>query len=264
MASDDQEKTEEPTAKKKTDAAKKGQIARSKDLGTAFVVIFSAIAMLIYGGSLGEAIATIMRRALSLNRQETYDTTMMFSIWAEIGKEIAGPIFLIFFIILFAAFIGNSLLGGFNWSAEAMLPKASKLNPGKGIVRIFGPKAAVELGKALLKFFTVSGVAYFILTAFFADILHLGIETVPFNIYQALELLAWIFLALSFSLTLIALVDAPYQVHSHTKQLKMTKQEVKEARAGTNDKVPVELSGVVAVALALHASAINRKALIRI
>ena len=89
-------------------------------------------------------------------------------------------------------------------------------------------KQAVELGKALLKFFVVSGVAYFILTAYFNDILHLGIETVPFNIYQSLELLAWIFLALALSLTLIAIVDAPYQVHSHTKELKMTKQEVKD------------------------------------
>ena len=142
MAADEgQEKTEEPTSKKLNDAAKKGQVARSRDLGTAFVVIFSAIALLIYGGSLGEAIAMIMRRALSLNRQETYDETMMFSIWTEIATEIAGPIALIFFVILVAAFVGNSLLGGFNWSVEAMLPKASKMDPGKGIVRIFGPKA---------------------------------------------------------------------------------------------------------------------------
>lgn len=228
MAGDDQEKTEEPTSKKRSDAAKKGQLARSKDLGTAFVVIASAIALLLYGKSLGAAVAMVMERTLTLSREETYDTTRMFSIWGEIGNAIMGPMALIFFIILLAAFIGNSMLGGFNWSVEAMMPKASKMNPGKGIVRIFGPKAAIELGKALLKFFTVSGVAYFILTAFFGDILHLGIETVPFNIYQSLELLAWVFLALSLSLILIAIVDAPYQVHSHTKQLKMTKQEVKD------------------------------------
>ena len=108
------------------------------------------------------------------------------------------------------------------------MPKASKMSPAKGIVRMFGPKAAVELAKSFLKFFTVAGVAYFILTAFFPDILHLGIEATPFNIYSAIELLAWAFLGISTSLLLIAAVDAPYQVYTHNKQLKMTKQEVKD------------------------------------
>jgi flagellar biosynthetic protein FlhB len=228
MADSDMEKTEEPTGKKIEDARKKGQIARSKDLGTAFVLIFSAIAILIQGEELGIAMANIMTRALSLNRDETYDSTMMFSIWAEVGGELAAPMATIFFIILMAAFIGNSLLGGFNLSAEAMMPKASKMSPAKGIVRMFGPKAGVELIKSLLKFFVVSGVAYFILVYFFPDILHLGIETVPYNIYSAMELLAWVFLGISCSLFVIAAIDAPYQVYSHNKQLKMTKQEVKD------------------------------------
>ena len=228
MAGDDQERTEDPTSKKKADAAKKGQIARSKDLGTAFVVIFSAIALIMWGGELARGIAVIMKRALTLNRDETYDTTMMFSIWGEVADTLIGPLALIFFVILMAAFIGNTMLGGFNVSAEAMMPKLSKMSPAKGIVRMFGPKAAVELSKSLLKFFTVSGVAYFILSAFFTDILHLGIETVPYNIYSALDLLSWVFLGIAISLFVIAAVDAPYQVHSHTKQLKMTKQEVKD------------------------------------
>ena len=228
MADSDQERTEEPTGKKLADAAKKGQIARSKDLGTAFVLIASAVAILLQGKELGIALANIMTRALSLRRDETYDTTKMFSIFGEIGGELAGPMAIIFFIILFAAFVGNSLLGGFNLSAEAMMPKASKMSPAKGIVRMFGPKAAIELGKALLKFFVVSGVAYFFLAAYFPDILHLGIEDTPMNIYSALEMLAWIFLGLSCSMFIIAAVDAPYQMYSHTKQLRMTKQEVKD------------------------------------
>lgn len=225
---DDQERTEEPTPKKLNDAKKKGQLPRSKDLGTAFVLIFSAVAILIQGKALGIALANVMARSLSISRDESYDLTKMFAIWAELGPELVAPIATIFFIILMAAFVGNSLLGGFNFSSEAMMPKASKLNPGKGLVRMFGPKAAVELGKSLLKFFTVAGVAYFILHAFFMDILHLGIEQLPNNIYSAVEMLAWVFLALACSTFIIAVVDAPYQMYSHTKQLRMTKQEIKD------------------------------------
>lgn len=228
MADSDQERTEDPTGKKLGDARKKGQIARSKDMGTAFVLIASAVAILLQGQPLATAIANVMKRTLSLSRDDSFDPIKMFTIFGEVGGALVEPIATIFFIILMAAFIGNSLLGGFNLSAEAMMPKFSKLSPAKGIVRMFGPKAAVELAKSLLKFFTVAGAAYFILTSFFEDILRLGIEAVPMNIIDAVELLSWVFLALACSTFIIAAVDAPYQVYSHTKQLRMTKQEVKD------------------------------------
>lgn len=228
MADNDQERTEEPTPKKLADAKKKGQLPRSKDLGTTFVLVASAVGILLQGKQMGIAMAEIMERSLTLNRDESYDETKMFAIWAEVTPQLVAPLAIIFFIVLIAAFVGNSLLGGFNFSTEAMMPKASKLNPGKGLVRMFGPKAAVELGKSLLKFFTVAGVAYFILDIFFMDILHLGIEQIPLSIYSASEMLAWVFLALTCSTFIIAMVDAPYQMHSHTKQLKMTLQEVKD------------------------------------
>ena len=126
MADTDQERTEEPTSKKLADAAKKGQIARSKDLGTCFVLVFSAIALLMWGGDLGRGMANIMTRALSLRRNETFDTTKMFSIFEKVAEELMGPISIIFFVILIAAFIGNSLLGGFNWSVEAMTAQSQQ------------------------------------------------------------------------------------------------------------------------------------------
>lgn len=228
MADEGQEKTEEPTSKKKSDAAKKGQIARSRDLGTAFVLIFSAISILMWGADVAVALTQIMRRTFTLSRDEAFDETKMFSIWGELSPELVGPLALIFFVILFAAFVGNSLLGGFNWSVEAMMPKASKMSPIKGFTRMFGPKAAVELAKSLLKFFVVAGVSYYILYIFFEDIMRLSIETVPINIIDAVELLAWVFLSISLSMLIISAVDAPYQAYSHNKELKMTKQEVKD------------------------------------
>lgn len=228
MAGDDQERTEDATGKKLEESRKKGQIARSKDLGTAFVLILSAVAFLMQGEALAKGLASVMARGLTLSRDETFDTTKMFAIFPELASQLAGPLAMIFFIILMAAFVGNTLLGGLNFSVEAMTPKASKMSPAKGFIRMFGPKAAVELGKSLLKFFAVAGVAYFILSATLPDILHLGIETTPMNIISAAKLLAWAFLGISTSLLLIAAVDAPYQVHSHNKELKMTKQEVKD------------------------------------
>ncbi|MBE0367426.1 flagellar biosynthesis protein FlhB [Pseudoalteromonas aurantia] len=229
MAEDSgQEKTEEPTGKKIDESRKKGQIARSKELGTTFVLIFSAISLLLYGPGIGKGLYNIMGRALSLNRNETYDTTKMFSIWGEMFSELIFPMSMFVFIIVIAAIVGNTLLGGFNFSWQAAAPKASKMSPAKGIKRILGPQAGVELIKALLKFVLVAGFAIYLINTFFYEILHLSVEQIPSSIIHALEILAWMFLALSCTLIIISAIDAPYQSYNHHKQLKMTLQEVKD------------------------------------
>lgn len=229
MAEDSgQEKTEEPTQKKVDDAKKKGQIARSKELGTMFVLIFSAISLLLYGPDIGKGLYNIMGRLLSLNRSETYDTTKMFSVWGIVSDALLFPMAMFVFIIVIAAIIGNTLLGGFNFSWKAAAPKANKMSPAKGIKRMLGPQAGVELVKSILKFAVVAGFAVFLINTFFDEILHLSLESSPGNIIHALEILAWMFLGLSCTLIVIAAIDAPYQSHKHHKELKMTMQEVKD------------------------------------
>ncbi|KPH63934.1 flagellar biosynthesis protein FlhB [Pseudoalteromonas porphyrae] len=229
MAEDSgQEKTEEPTGKKIDESKKKGQVARSKELGTMFVLIFSAISLLMYGPDIGKGLYNIMGRMLSLNRSETYDTTKMFSVWAEVADALVFPMAMFVFIIVLAGIIGNTLLGGFNFSWEAAAPKASKMSPAKGIKRMLGPQAGVELIKSILKFTVVAGFAVFLINTFFDEILHLSIEGAPGNILHSLEILAWMFLGLTCTMAIIAAIDAPYQSHTHHKQLKMTLQEVKD------------------------------------
>jgi flagellar biosynthetic protein FlhB len=229
MAEDSgQEKTEEPTSKKLEDAKKKGQIARSKELGTMFVLIFSAISLLLYGPEIGKGLYNIMGRMLSLNRSETYDTTKMFAVWSEVASALLFPMAMFVLIIVIAAFIGNTLLGGFNFSWEAAAPKPSKMSPIKGFKRMFGPQAAIELVKSILKFALVAIFAVFLIQTFFDEILHLSIESAPSNIIHALEILSWMFLGLSCTLVIIAAIDAPYQSYNHNKQLKMTMQEIKD------------------------------------
>ncbi|TMP27079.1 flagellar biosynthesis protein FlhB [Pseudoalteromonas rubra] len=229
MAEDSgQERTEEPTDKKIADSKKKGQVARSKELGTTFVLIFSAVALLLYGADIAKGLYNLMGRMFTLNRNETYDTTKMFSVWGDAFSEIVFPLSMFVLIIMVAGIIGNTLLGGFNFSWEAAAPKASKMSPIKGIKRMFGPQAAVELVKSILKFVLVAGFAILLIKVFFYEILHLSIEQIPGSILHSLEILAWMFLALSCTMIIISAIDAPYQSYNHHKQLKMTLQEVKD------------------------------------
>jgi len=114
----------------------------------------------------------------------------------------------------------------FSW--EAMAPKASKLSPIAGFKRMFGVKAVVEFIKSLLKFFVVFIVAFILLSSLFEQILSLSLEAIPINFSHATDMLMWMFLALALSIGIIAAIDAPYQTWDHNRQLKMTKQEVKD------------------------------------
>lgn len=224
----DQERTEEPTAKKLADAAKKGQVARSKETGTTFVLIAAAVSFLLFGKDIAVGLFNVMGRLLSLNRNEVYDTTKMFSVWGEIASELWYGMTMFVLCLLVAGVIGNTFLGGFNFSWEAAAPKASKMSPIKGFARMFGKQAAIELVKALLKFGLIATVAVYLIKGYFPEILTLSLEAVPGNIEHALWILAWMFFALAMTLIVIAAIDAPFQKWNHNEQLKMTLQEVKD------------------------------------
>ncbi len=238
--SDSGEKSEEPTAKKLTDARNKGQIARSKDLGTFFVLVGSACAMLLVGNSLATSMAAMMRHLFSLNRQESMDVNALFKVINDGVFQIVTPLLWIFFIVMLAAFIGNILLGGMSFSWQAMAPKASKLSPLAGFKRMFGVQAGVELIKSILKFFVVFLVAFLLLNGLFEEILGLSREAIPNNFEHATTMLLWMFLILALSIGIIVIIDAPYQVWNHNRQLKMTKQEVKDEHKSTEGSPEVK------------------------
>lgn len=231
--SDSGERTEQPTAKKLSEARSKGQIARSKELGTMFVLVGSAVSLMFTGGLLVDALKGIMKRLFSLNRQEAMDVHALSQVISDAVVVLIPPLAWIFVIIMIAAFIGNTLLGGMSFSWEAAAPKPNKLSPIAGFKRMFGVQAMVEFIKSLLKFFVVAITSYFLLYGLFEQILGLSKEAIPLNFAHAVELLLWMFFALTLSLIIIAVVDAPYQVWNHNRELKMTKQEVKDEMKNT-------------------------------
>lgn len=236
----DQEKTEEPTAKRLEDARKKGQIARSKELGTTGVLVASATALLMFGALLGKTLINIMGAQFELERADAFDPTKMFKVMGEALSNVMMPMFAIFGVILLAAFVANSLLGGINFSWQAMAPKLNKMSPFKGFKRMFGSQAAVELIKSILKVVVVAFVAIMLIKVYINDILFLSIKDLPNNAIDASTLLGWIFLGLCCSTIVISMVDVPFQKWNHNKQLKMSKQEIKDEYKSTEGNPEVK------------------------
>lgn len=229
MAEDsDQEKTEEPTGKRLEDARKKGQIARSRELNTFAMLIVSATLLLMQGEKIGKGLLEMMRTEFQLSRATIFDpvsTTLHFKQAMIDGLMLIAPFFALTVIVAIVAPIS---LGGWIFSWEAISPKLEKLDPIKGIPRLFAVRGLVEMLKALLKILLVFAVAIALYRSFINELLGLGAEHLEQSIGHALSIIGMCFLLLSASLVLIAMIDVPYQLWDHSKKLKMTLQEIKD------------------------------------
>ncbi|MFH7586167.1 flagellar biosynthesis protein FlhB [Oceanimonas smirnovii] len=238
--SDGQERTEQPTEQRLRQAREKGQIPRSKELGTAAVLLSAAAALFMLGDALGAAMSAVFAASFELERAAIFDPeTMMPALASAIGG-IMWPLLGMFAVVLVAALVGNSLLGGFNFSTQAMMPKWNRLSPMSGFKRMFGVQALVELLKSIAKVVFIATIAIWLLWGQFDNILRLSSETLNLAMKDALELLLWMGLGLCLALLPIVAIDVPFQVWNHTRQLKMTLQEIKDEYKNTEGKPEVK------------------------
>ncbi len=172
--SDGQERTEEATPRRLQQAREKGQVARSKELASASVLIVGAIALMWFGESLARSLFSIMSRLFDLKRDEIFDTTKLFDIALGAMTDLLFPLFLILITLFVAATIGAAGVGGISFSAEAAMPKLSKMNPLSGLKRMVGMQSWVELIKSILKVVLVTGVAMYLIQASQADLINLA------------------------------------------------------------------------------------------
>ena len=225
---DGSEKSEEPTQKKLQDSRKEGQIPRSKELTTLLMTLSAAVFLYFFGDEIMKDFINMMTSGLSFDRNVAFDTQKMFDLMISLVLQAIFMITPFVLLMVIVAIISPNLLGGWSFSAKAIAPKASKLNPVSGIKRMFSVMALVELFKALAKFALVIAMATFFLYLMFPEVIGLGLEALKPAMAHSASLIVEAFIFVSLSLLLVAVIDVPFQLWNHNRQLKMTKQEVKE------------------------------------
>ncbi|NOS75385.1 MAG: flagellar biosynthesis protein FlhB [Methyloglobulus sp.] len=224
----DQEKTEEPTSKRLEDAKKKGQIARSREFNTFAMLVTSAILLLMLGRQMGSSLLNIMRTQFQLSREVIFDpaSPVIYLKQVIFGGFTAIAPFLAVMVVV--AIVAPLALGGWVFSWDAVSPKFGKLDPFKGIARMFSMHSLIELVKALLKLLLIGTVAVVLSKHFYTALVGLGDEPLEQSIGHALDIIGFCLMVLSASLILVVAVDVPYQLYDHSKKLKMTLQEIKD------------------------------------
>ncbi|MDT8403917.1 flagellar biosynthesis protein FlhB [Sulfuriflexus sp.] len=228
-----QERTEQPTPKRLNDAREKGQIARSRELNTTAVLMTGAAGMLFLGDNLMQGISGVMAQGLTVERPHIFDTAAMLQLLEARSIDALLTLVPLFTLLVVAAFLSPMVLGGFSFSTKALAFKWDKLDPIKGLGRVFAVRGLVELLKALGKFLIIGGVTVTYLWFHIDDFLQLGGMGIEDALARVGDLLFWSFLAISSALIMITLLDVPFQLWDHNRQLMMTMQEVKDENKET-------------------------------
>ncbi len=235
-----QEKTEQPTQKRLEEARKRGQVPRSRELSMTVVMLAGAGALIAAGPRIFGGLQDAMHSGFSIGRQVVFSTDAMQSALSEAVLAALGFLFPVLLATLVAALLAPLSIGGWNVSVQALAPNWSKLNPVSGFKRMFGLHGSVELGKAVIKVLVVGGIAAIIGYWLVDDILLLGRMDLQQGIGGAVKLVAYALITMSAALALIAAVDAPYQLWNHRRQLRMTRQEVRDELKETDGRPEVK------------------------
>lgn len=235
-----QDRTEQATPKRREDARKKGDVPRSRELTMTFVMLSGASSMLLFAGSMGSQIRGAFSNGFVIERELIYDDSYLISHFAETaGKMFAGLIPLAI-VLVCAVFLGATVIGGLSFSFKAMAFKAERLNPIKGLKRVFSANAINELLKAIAKFSLVALIAVTWLHWLVDDLIGLGRQPVASAIQRALEICGLSLLIVSTGLILIAAADVPFQLWQYHKKLRMTRQQVKDELKETDGRPEVK------------------------
>ncbi|SET19999.1 flagellar biosynthetic protein FlhB [Nitrosomonas marina] len=237
MAEDsDLERTEEATPQRIQKAREEGQVARSQEL-TTFVLLLTAAAGLIFmGGKLVEQLSDIMHAGMQIDRNMAFQADLIVKRLSQLSIEGLWSLIPLLILLIVAAFAAPMLLSGWLFSSKALIPDFKRLNPVSGFGRIFSIHGLTELLKAIAKTLVVGSVAALVIWGNRDSVLSLIAIPVISGVNRTGELLVLSFLLITGAMILIVAIDVPFQLWSHAKKLRMTKEEIRrEAKESEGD-----------------------------
>jgi len=223
------EKTEKATAKKRQDSRKKGQVLKSQDVTSAIVLLSVFLFLFFAAGSMRDRFFLFFHQAFTQYVSlKTYDGDMIMLIYVDVIMAMAIILLPVMLVSMVAAVAGNLMQFGILFTAEPLKVDLKKIDPIKGLKRIFSIKAIVELVKSLLKITFIGAVTFLIVYLNIDKVLALAFKSPWAALTTVGELAALMGITASFVLLFISILDFLYQKFDYEKNLKMSKQDIKD------------------------------------
>ena len=224
----DLEKTEPASPRRLEKAREEGQVARSRELVT-FVMLATGLGCLWTSGEMmTERLGSALRNGLQFERASAFDAShMLVQAGSAVLQALQALLPLLGFMLV-AALVAPMLLGGWLLSGKSLAPNFSKLNPIAGIGRMFSTETLAELIKTIVKSLLVGGVAWWVISDNLAEIMALMSEPVHEALAHTVRLVAVSCALIIASLLLVAAIDVPYQLWSHSRKLRMSREDLRQ------------------------------------
>jgi flagellar biosynthesis protein FlhB len=222
------EKTEKATPKKRDDARKKGQTAKSQDVNTAIILLAVFLFLTFSASYIGDIVFDLFHQTFQEYMLMDLTENTVQVITMDLMKEIAlllGPIML---VALLSGLFSNYIQVGVMFTTEPLQPKLEKIDPIKGFKRIFSLRAIVELLKSILKISFVGAITFVILWMNIDRVLTLSFKSVGDSLTTMASLTIQMGIAASLALLFLSLFDFLYQKYDFEKNIRMSKQDLKD------------------------------------
>ncbi|MGJ8598308.1 EscU/YscU/HrcU family type III secretion system export apparatus switch protein [Sulfitobacter sp.] len=220
------EKRFDPTPKRKSDAAKKGDTLRSKEVSTAAAMATGTCMLVIVGPWLFESLQSVANASFQFARSDLKEFTPG-NYFANAARAILPPIFAIGLAVIAITVGSQMLLGEGRFVPQNLKPKASRINPLSGLKRIFGTQGLIELGKSVLKLALLGSIAWYWISSNLDGLLGLGRGSLDAQLAFAWDAAGALVGMLIIGLLIIALIDYPLQKFQRDKRLKMSHEDLK-------------------------------------
>lgn len=221
-------RTEQATPHRLQKAREEGSVPRAHTLAGAAVLVAGAVVLAAAGTKFAELLEGSVRAGLSLDPLAVRDPAQLSSLAYEIARPavtILAPFLILMAVVAFAA---DLMIGGWMVSTRPLLPDFSRIDPLKGLGRLFSRDGLAEIVKALVKFVLVAVIAMLLLRSRLSEFVHIGAATWPRAAQDAANAAAQIFVVLSVCLALATGLEVPYQLWSFRTRLRMTRQELRD------------------------------------
>ncbi len=232
----DLERTEPASPRRLEQAREEGNVPHSRELMAFMVMAAGAGTFWVLGSWIAQGIADVIRHGLSFDRAAAFDTAIMrggsLSLTVDALMYI-GPLFL----IIIAAIIATPfVMGGWVFSPKAFKLDFTRIDPIKGLGRMFSWQSIAELVKAILKAILIGGVLFWVVRHEQDRLFGLLAQPIETGLASFSQVLFFSFVALIGGLAIIAAIDVPFQLWQYHDRLKMTREELrKEARESEGD-----------------------------
>ena len=225
---DNTEKTEDPTQKRLDEALKRGDVVKSQEVNTWFVIAGATLVLMAFSGGMSSEITTTMRGLLANAHNISMDGPALPRLFEKIGVELIAAVAIPFLLLMLAALGGNLIQHRLVWSLEVLAPKLSKISPAAGFKRLFSAQALANFAKGLVKLVLIGSVLTALMWPERARIMALEradpVAVLPLAQSLALKLLG----AVVAIMAVVAIADYLFQYRQWYEKQKMSLRELKE------------------------------------